>query len=99
MEKDDIAENINGDAEVENPKKAAGEKNNEYKVNHVLRLREYGDDIVGDLVKSGLTRYQFRGLEFPVREGVTSIVEEFVAAEESGEEPDLDEDVKVLRGN
>lgn len=65
------------------PDKPSGEKENVYKVNHVLHLRKTDDGREGTLEKSGLTKYGFRGLEDPTFPKLREVVEDIREAEES----------------
>ena len=64
--KDDVGEVISNDNVDTAPDKPGGEKENVYKVNSIIRLYLNSNGVpVGDLQKSGLTRFKYIGLERP----------------------------------
>lgn len=73
------------------PMKPDGEKNNKYKVDHIIRGR-WDDEgrAVGDLEKSGLVRQQYRGLVNPTFEKHQRVIGAIEDIEEN------DDDVQVL---
>jgi len=85
-------------------KKPVGEKNNVYKVDHILHIDQDHKGVpTGSLEKSGLTKYRFTGLEYPTFEKTTEVVNAIEEAELSDEEVEVseltDHDISVMQGN
>lgn len=88
----------------ETPDKPDGEKNNIYKVDHIVHVREGPTGIpVAELEKSGLVKHRFEGLEYPSFDKLEEIVYAIDDAENSPEEVDADEvsdyDISIVKGN
>lgn len=84
--------------------KPAGEKNNVYKVDHILHLRRDDEGIpVGDLEKSGLVQHRFVDLESPTFDDLGTVVRDVEEAELADGEVNVDEvtdyDIGVVKGN
>ena len=106
--KDDVSEVINNDNITEAPDKPGGEKENKYKVNSIIRLYLNSNGIpVGDLQKSGMTRFKYMGLERPTYDKHIDLLEEIQRIESNGAENvgdvndmySLDYDVKFTEAN
>jgi len=83
--KDDLGEVISNDNVDKAPDKPGGEKENVYKVNSIIRL--YLDDTgipVGDLQKSGLTRFKYTGLTRPTYQKHNDLLDEIQRIESEG---------------
>lgn len=84
--------------------KPAGEKENVYKVDHIIHLSEDDEGIRrAELEKSGLIKHRFAGLEDPTFDKMQEIVNDIDEAEISDEPVDVNEiteyDIEVFRGN
>ena len=106
--KDDISEVISNDDVKEAPDKPGGEKENVYKVNSIIRLYLNSNGVpVGDLQKSGLTRFKYIGLERPTYPKHIEMLEEIERIESKGvenvgdvkSEYSLDYDVQFTEAN
>lgn len=83
--KDDVGEVISNDDIDQAPDKPGGEKDNVYKVNSIIRLYLNQSGIpVGDLQKSGLTRFKYIGLERPTFPKHEELLEEIQDIEANG---------------
>lgn len=80
MSEDDYDAQINeGNRDAEKP---AGEKENVYKVDEVLRIKEGPDGApVGELQKSGKVKHRYTGLRYPTFPKHKKLIEEIDAAE------------------
>lgn len=86
------------------PDKPDGEKNNIYKVDHILHIRQNDKGVpVAELEKSGLVKHRFSGLEYPSFDKLEDIVETIDEAENTEDEVDVAEvtgyDISVVKGN
>jgi hypothetical protein len=77
MREDDYEERMKGNRDADKP---AGEKENPYKVDEVLRIQEGSDGApVGVLNKSGKIKYRYAGLRYPTfdkhRETIDAILD------------------------
>lgn len=86
------------------PDKPDGEKNNIYKVDHIVHIRQNDTGVpVAELEKSGLIKYRFEGLEYPTHGKIDEIVDDIDEAERSDTPVDVEEvtdyDVSVVKGN
>lgn len=106
--KDDVGEVISNDNIDKAPDKPGGEKDNAYKVNSIIRLDLNQDGVpVGDLQKSGLTRFKYIGLERPTFPKHKDLLEEIQRIEAEGAENlgdvkdsySLDYDVQFTEAN
>lgn len=103
MQTDDYERIIEGDEG--NPKKPVGERDNDYKVEQVLRLVEGPKGKpVGQLQKSGsLTKHRYKGLMYPTFQKHKQVCEEIRELEDAGEDPMLaevyDGNVSVVEGD
>jgi len=83
--KDDVGEVISNDNIDKAPDKPGGEKDNAYKVNSIIRLDLNQNGVpVGDLQKSGLTRFKYIGLERPTFPKHKELLEEIQRIEAEG---------------
>ena len=83
--KDDVGEVISNDNIDKAPDKPGGEKDNVYKVNSIIRLYLNSNGVpVGDLQKSGLTRFKYMGLERPTYEKHIDLLDEIQRMESEG---------------
>ena len=83
--KDDVGAVIQNDDVQEAPDKPGGESTNAYKVNSILRLYLNSNGVpVGDLQKSGLTRFKYIGLKRPTFEKHMDVLEEIQRIEAEG---------------
>lgn len=85
------------------PMKPAGEKNNVYKVDSIIRGRwDENGHKVGDLEKSGLTNHQYKGLLNPTFKKHKRLVEALSEWEADDEVPDVveidDHDTVITQG-
>lgn len=105
--KDDVGAAIENEMD-ETPDKPGGETNNGYKVNSIIRLYLNNDGIpVGDLQKSGLTRFKYLGLTRPTFQKHREIIERIEEIEADGAETvaqvtdafDLDYDVRFTEAD
>lgn len=78
MATDDFAEKLEHDMDYA-PEKPAGEKDNVFKVNHIIRLT---GERIGHLEKTGLTKYRAVGIEEPSYPRLTHLVDELRAFED-----------------
>lgn len=79
MRTDDYESQFEGDTQADKP---AGEKNNIYKVDEIIRLREGSDGApIGELQKSGKIKHRYTGLRYPTFEKHRDIVEAIDEAE------------------
>lgn len=84
--------------------KPAGEKENIYKVDHIVHI---GEDDAGirraDVEKSGLIKHRFAGLEDPTFEKLEGIIYDIDEAETSDNPVDIEEvtdfDIELYKGN
>lgn len=102
MATEDFAEKIERDISV-TPDKPAGEKENVFKVNYILHVREDDSGVpFGDLEKSGITKHTFAGLEWPTAPKMFDVIQDIKDAELSDESVPIDqitdEDVQILAG-
>ena len=106
--KDDVGEVISNDNIDKAPDKPGGEKDNAYKVNSIIRLDLNQNGVpVGDLQKSGLTRFKYIGLERPTFPKHKELLEEIQRIEAEGadnlgdvkDEYSLDYDVQFTEAN
>ena len=106
--KDDVGEVISNDNIDKAPDKPGGEKDNAYKVNSIIRLDLNENGVpVGDLQKSGLTRFKYIGLERPTFPKHKELLEEIQRIEAEGAENlgdvkdaySLDYDVQFTEAN
>jgi len=85
-----------------NADKPAGEKENVYKVNDIIKIEESeGGRPIGILQKSALTRFKYYNLEFPTFEKHKKIVETVAEGESNGADMskfELPYDVSVAEG-
>lgn len=101
MAGDDYEAAMNG---VQGRKKPVGEKNNVYKVDHIIHIDQDEQGIpVGAMEKSGLTKYRFTGLEYPdfdkLSETVHSIEEAEMSEEDVGVDELTDYNISVMESN
>lgn len=106
--KDDVGEVISNDDIDEAPDKPGGEKDNKYKVNSIIRLYLNQNGVpVGDLQKSGLTRFKYIGLERPTFQKHKAVLDEIQRIESNGadnvgdvkDQFDLDYDLQFTEAN
>lgn len=103
MQTDDYERIIEG--EDGNPKKPVGERDNDYKVEQVMRLIEGPKGKpVGQLQKSGsFTKHRYTGLTYPTFQKHQQVCEEIRELEDNNEDPMLaqvfDGEVSVVEGN
>lgn len=106
--KDDVGEVISNDNIDQAPDKPGGEKENVYKVNAIIRLYLDNDGVpVGDLQKSGMTRFKYTGLVRPTFQKHAELLEEIQRIEEQGvgnvpevrDEYNLDYDIDFTEAN
>lgn len=99
MATEDYGAVMEGNSSGATPMKPDGEKDNEYKVDHIIRARDADGMKVGDMTKSGLVNHYFMGLELPTFPKLESIVDTIRDAEETDESVsipnELDYDVTV----
>lgn len=101
MAEDDYEAAMDG---VQGREKPVGEKNNVYKVDHIIHIDQNEEGVpTGSLEKSGLTKYRFTGLEHPDFEKMSNVVDSIEDAEQSDEDVDVNEltdyDISVMQGN
>lgn len=85
------------------PDKPHGERDNKYKVNYILHIREDSDGVpIGDLEKSGTTQHTFSGLEWPTQDKLFDVLADIEAAETSDDDVPpgevTDHDVSLIKG-
>lgn len=92
MRGDDYAAVMEGEAQTP-PDKPVGEKENPYKANYIIHLKEDDDGApIGNLEKSALTKHNYTGLRYPTFQKHKEILDR-VDAVETG---DADEDISDI---
>lgn len=103
MREEDYSKVMEGEADSP-PDKPAGEKENIYKVDEIIRLREDQQGRpVGELQKSGKIKHRYIGLSFPTFDKHRELVERIDEAERSasGDMSSIEDEygVRVVEGN
>lgn len=102
MREDDLAEKLQKDLDVA-PDKPAGEKNNVYKANTILRIHRRNEEGIpsGTLQKSGAVKYRYSGLEYPTfdkHQAILDALEEVERGEQTVEDVEDEYDITVFEG-
>lgn len=88
----------------EAPDMPEGEKNNIYKVDHIVHIRQDETGVpVAEMEKSGLVKHRFEGLEYPSFDKLQETVYAIDEAENTPDPVDADEvsdyDINIVKGN
>lgn len=102
MAVEDYEEKIGKDLQ-QAPDKPHGERDNPYKANYILHIREDSSGIpIGDLEKTGTTQRTFAGLKWPTQPKMFEVISDIREAEESkGTVPPeqmTNRDVEIFKG-
>lgn len=102
MATEDFGEKIERDLQA-TPDKPHGEKDNPFKANFIIHVRENSDgQPIADLEKSGTTQHTFAGLEWPTLPDVFDILADIEEAENTDGDVPPDEvtdyDVELIKG-
>lgn len=104
MRGDDYAAVMEGEAQTP-PDKPVGEKENVYKANYIINVREDDDGApVGNLEKSALTKHNYTGLRYPTFDKHNDILQGLDAIETGNSDKsirDLEKefDITLIKGN
>lgn len=100
MREDDYEERMKGNRDADKP---AGEKENPYKVDEVLRIKEGEEGApVGVLNKSGKIKHRYAGLRYPTFEKHRDLLDDILDAENGSRSPQAvagEHGVRIHEGN
>jgi len=104
MRGDDYAAVMEGEAQTP-PDKPVGEKENVYKANYIINVREDDDGApVGNLEKSALTKHNYTGLRYPTFDKHNNILQELDSIETGNSDKTINDlekefDITLIKGN
>ena len=104
MRGDDYAAVMEGESQTP-PDKPVGEKENVYKANYIINVKEDSDGApVGNLEKSALTKHNYTGLRYPTFNKHDNILQELDAVETDNSDRSIRDieqefDITLIKGN